>query len=160
MQTRIDGTHDILPVADGSMAVPDHARVLVTWPRESDEKMRRDGSDAARGQPLYPVAERGGVHGAPELSPRMAEHISGKASILWSRRKEKRRCRILKRKEDRLGWQIKGRTLQLGRSVDFASIFHRFGNVRPWGATCAAPSICCLTTTFCAFLSAIAELPD
>lgn len=102
MQTRIDGTHDILPVAGSPTAVPDHARLLVMWPRESDGKMRRDGSDAARGQPQHPVAERGRVHGAPELSPRMVERIADKISVVCSIRKEGRRWRQQRPNNDRL----------------------------------------------------------
>ena len=37
MQTKDDGKHDILPVAERS----DHARMPVTMPRDSDGKMRR-----------------------------------------------------------------------------------------------------------------------
>ena len=41
VQTMDDGKHDILPVAGVN---PDHARVPVMLPRESDADMRRDGS--------------------------------------------------------------------------------------------------------------------
>jgi hypothetical protein len=68
VQTKDDGKHDILPVARSR----DHAGMPVTLPRESDGKMRRDGSGAAWFlQPdgeKHPVDERGRVHGAPEFS--------------------------------------------------------------------------------------------
>jgi hypothetical protein len=69
VQTKDDGKHAILPVARSR----DHAGMPVTLPRESDGKMRRDGSGAASFlQPdgeKHPVDERGRVHGAPGLSP-------------------------------------------------------------------------------------------
>jgi hypothetical protein len=34
-------------------------------PRETDDEMRRDGSDAASVQPEHPVDERGRLHGVP-----------------------------------------------------------------------------------------------
>jgi hypothetical protein len=47
VQTKDDGTHVILPVAD-TLAVPsDHARLPVMMLRHSDLKVRRDGSRPA-----------------------------------------------------------------------------------------------------------------
>ena len=103
MQTKDDGKHDILPVARSR----DHAGMPVTLPRESDGKMRRDGSDAAHGQPQHPVAERGGVHGAPELSPRMVERIADKISVVCSIRKEGRRWRKQRPNNGQLGVEDK-----------------------------------------------------
>ena len=68
MQTKDDGTHVILPVAEARAVSSDHARLPVMMLRHADGKVRRDGSSAARPQPSHPVAERGGLHGAPEPS--------------------------------------------------------------------------------------------
>ena len=68
MQTKDDGTHIILPVADALAVLSDHARLPVMMLRHSDGKVRRDGSTTATSQPDPPVAERGGLHGAPGLS--------------------------------------------------------------------------------------------
>ena len=57
MQTKDDGKHAILPVARSR----DHAGMPVTLPRESDGKMRRDGSEVARA--LLPAAKT-----APSMS--------------------------------------------------------------------------------------------
>ena len=78
MQTKDDGTHVILPVADTVTVSSDHARLPVMMLRQSDGKMRRDGSSAARPQPIQPVDERGGLHGAPELSAVVAERTAAK----------------------------------------------------------------------------------
>lgn len=67
MQTRNDGTHVILPAAAPTMRRPDRARLPVTMLRQSDGKVRHDGSSAATAQPKQPVAERGRLHGASEL---------------------------------------------------------------------------------------------
>ncbi|SFQ20086.1 hypothetical protein SAMN03159463_05956 [Mesorhizobium sp. NFR06] len=78
MQTRNDGTHVILPAAVPKMRRPDRARLLVTLLRQSDGRVRHDGSRAANKQRNYPVAERGRLHGASELDAqkrnRSAEH--------------------------------------------------------------------------------------
>ena len=63
MQTQDDGTYDILPVA----ALADHAEILVTLPRESDPKVRRDGRIPAPHRPSRgpkTIDERGHMHGA------------------------------------------------------------------------------------------------
>jgi hypothetical protein len=44
--------------------------------------------------------------------------------------------------------QIKCRTLRLGRSIAFASIFPSFGKLRPWGEICAIPSTYCFIILF------------
>ena len=75
MQTINDGTHDILPAAVPIDRRPDRARVPVTMLRQSDGKLRRDGSSAAKVQPEHPVDERGGVQGASELQAREQKRV-------------------------------------------------------------------------------------
>jgi hypothetical protein len=101
------------------------------WPRESDGKMRRDGSDAAHGQPQHPVAERGGVHGAPELSPRMVERIADKISVVCSSRKEKRRWRKQRPNNGRLGGQDKSRQCAARSGSCFSWAFSPFRQGAP-----------------------------
>ena len=106
MQTKDDGTHVILPVA-AQLAVSDHARLPVMMPRQSDGKMRRDGSSAARPQPSHPVAERGGLHGAPELSAVVAWRVAAKRRMTFSAIEERRRWRRRSDSSHRLGRQDK-----------------------------------------------------
>ena len=88
MQTEDDGTHVILPVA-GALAVSlDHARVPVMMLRHSDGKVRRDGSGPATRQPDHPVAERGGLHGAPGLLAVVERRIAAKRRMAFSRKGE------------------------------------------------------------------------
>src|SRR4030081_1223257 len=93
VQTKDDGKHAILPVPER----PEHARVPVMMPRESDGKLRRDGSETAK--PLRPdstkhsVDERGRLHSAPELDPFAEQRIVEKRRVVFSNAKEKRRCR-------------------------------------------------------------------
>ena len=90
MQTKDDGKHAILPVA----GQPDHAGMPVTLPRESDDNMRRDGSDVV--WLLQPtdtkqvVDERGRVHGAPELSPVKELLVGEKMRVDFRARSERR----------------------------------------------------------------------
>ena len=87
MQTK-DGTHVILPVAE-ALAVPsDHARLPVMMLRHSDGKVRCDGSRTASWQPGQPVAERGGLHGAPGLSAVVERRIAAKRRMAFSRKGE------------------------------------------------------------------------
>lgn len=107
MQTRTDGTHVILPAAVPIGRRPDRARLPVTMLRQSDGKVRRDGSSAANVQPEHPVAERGGVQGASELEARERRRVVAN-SIVYSRiRKDERRCPQEQWKYDRLGGQDK-----------------------------------------------------
>jgi hypothetical protein len=93
MQTKNDGKHAILPVAERS----DHARVPVIMPRESDRELRRDGSETVQPDRLdsmkRPVDECGRLHGAPELDPKAKQRIVEKSRVEFSNAKEKRRCR-------------------------------------------------------------------
>ena len=107
MQTRTDGTHVILPAAVPIGRRPDRARLPVTMLRQSDGKVRRDGSSAADVQPEHPVAERGGVQGASELEARERRRAVAN-SIVYSRiGKDERRCPQEQWKYDRLGGQDK-----------------------------------------------------
>jgi hypothetical protein len=107
VQTKDDGKHAILPVAEPS----DHARMPVTMPRDSDGKMRLGGLNAARMQPHHPVDERGRLHGAPELDPFAEQRIAAKLRVDFSNVKEKRRCRKSSLTATRLRRQDKSRTL-------------------------------------------------
>ena len=54
MQTKDDGTHVILPVADALAASLDHARLPVMMLRHSDGKVRSEGSRTATSSPIHP----------------------------------------------------------------------------------------------------------
>lgn len=105
MQTRTDGTHVILPAAVLIGRRPDRARLPVTMLRQSDGKVRRDGSSAADVQPERPVAERGGVQGASELEARERRRVVAKITVYYRIMKDKRRCPKEQWKNDRLGGQ-------------------------------------------------------
>lgn len=107
MQTKDDGTHVILPVADALAVSSDHARLPVMMLRHADGKMRRDGSSAARPQPSQPVAERGGLHGAPELSAVVERRTAAKERRTFSAIEERRRWRRRSDSSHRLGRQDK-----------------------------------------------------
>lgn len=103
MQTRNDGTHDILPAAVPITRWPDRARMPVTMLRQSDGKLRHDGSGAANVQPEHPVDERGGVHGAPELERTERQRVEQNSPVCYRSHKEKRRWPKDQQKHDRLG---------------------------------------------------------
>src|ERR1700722_3295551 len=92
MQTMEDGKHDILPAAGPRS---DRAGSPVMLPRESDCKVRRDGSSAAPVQPKQAVDERGRLQGASELSGVVPWRIAASArmdlSSGWSERRWQRR---------------------------------------------------------------------
>ncbi|MFG1314612.1 hypothetical protein [Xanthobacter autotrophicus] len=120
MQTRTDGTHVILPAAVPIGRRPDCARLPVTMLRQSDGKVRRDGSSAANVQPEHPVAERGGVQGASELEARKRRRVVAN-SIVYSRiRKDERRCPQEQWKYDRLGGQDKSGSPAEPQAIDMA----------------------------------------
>ena len=128
MQTKDDGTHVILPVAD-TLAVPsDHARLPVMMLRHADGKVRRDGSSAARPQPSPPVAERGGLHGAPELSAVGEQRTAAKERRTFSAIEERRRWRRRPDSSHRLGRQDKsadcGRAHVVGGIKVFGNLSH------------------------------------
>ena len=116
MQTKDDGKHAILPVARSR----DHAGMPVTLPRESDGKMRRDGSGAAwflqPGDQKHPVDERGRVHGAPGLSAIAALPLAEKNRVECRNTTEKIRCPRSLAKDTRLRGQDKARVLAPGTS--------------------------------------------
>ncbi len=107
MQTKDDGKHDILPVATRVLTRWNHARVPVMMPRESDGKMRLDGSTAAQTRHKHPVDERGGVHGVPELSFDVEQRVAEKTIVYFNVGSEKRRWRKRSRPTARLGGQDK-----------------------------------------------------
>ena len=77
MQTKESGKPDILPVA---AVRPDHARVPVMLPRESDADMRRDGGTTARWS-LEPSTSPEECTARQHLDPRPDRHrrsIAGK----------------------------------------------------------------------------------
>ena len=126
MQTKDDGTHVILPVAD-TLAVPsDHARLPVMMLRQSDGKMRRDGSSAARPQPTQPVDERGGLHGAPELSSVGEQRTAAKRTRTLRAIEERRRWRRRSDLSPRLGRQDKKPHIAAWTVGCFASAFSDF----------------------------------
>lgn len=64
MQIQDDGTHAILPARRCPKGRRDRAKLPVTWLRQTDGKLRRNGYAAAIVQPRHAVAERGKLHGA------------------------------------------------------------------------------------------------
>ena len=84
-------------------------------PRDSDGKMRRGGSKAARTQHQHPVDERGRVHGVPELSAKADKRVAGKISVVLKTGKEKRRWGTRRANRPRLRGQDKSRKVLGGR---------------------------------------------
>jgi len=113
VQTKDDGKHAILPVA----GQPDHAGLPVTLPRESDGNMRRDGSDVVwllqPSDEKSAVDERGGVHGAPELSPVKELLAAEKFRVDYRATTERRRCRRSRRTCTRLRALVANRSAGL-----------------------------------------------
>ena len=105
MQTINDGTHDILPAAAPIERRTDRARVPVTMLRQSDGKLRRDGSGAADVQLKNPVAERGRVQGALELKDWRRQRVAENNAVYYRSQKEKRRWRKDQRKRRQLRGQ-------------------------------------------------------
>lgn len=85
----------------------DHARLPVMMLRHFDGNMRRDGSSAARPQPSQPVAERGELPGAPELSAGVAERTAANRTRTLRVTEERRRWRRRPDLSHRLGRQDK-----------------------------------------------------
>lgn len=100
MQTINDETHDILPAAVPANSRSDRARVPVTMPRQTDGKMRLDGSGAAKEQSKYPVDERGRVQGASELEAGKGRHVMANDRVYSRILNEKRRCPEYRRKHN------------------------------------------------------------
>jgi len=67
VQAKDKGKHAILLVADAVAVSSDHARAPVMMIRYYHGNMRRDGSEPGITQPDQPVAEDGGLYGAPGL---------------------------------------------------------------------------------------------
>jgi len=91
-------------VACDALARP--GRIACDAARESDGKMRRDGSEVARalqpGGEKHSVDERGRVHGAPGLSPIAALPIAAKNRVECRNTTEKIRCHRSLAKDTRL----------------------------------------------------------
>ena len=79
----------------------------VTMLRQTDGKLRRDGSSAAAVQPQYPVDERGRLHGASELKARTRDRIPENRFVYYRNQEEERRCRQYPVKHNRLRRQDK-----------------------------------------------------
>jgi len=92
MQTRNDGTHVILPAAAPIERRPDRARLPVTLLRQTDGKLRHDGSSAAEVQPKHPVAERGRLHGTSELDLGILDSDAENRFVYYRTLEEERRC--------------------------------------------------------------------
>lgn len=82
MQTKDDGKHTILPVAARIMCEADHTGMPVTMPRDSDGKMRRDGSRAAVKQRHCAVDARKSPRRTKTLKGRKASYCNARQSIL------------------------------------------------------------------------------
>ncbi len=136
MQIKDDWTRKILPVAGDSKARSDYGGMPVTLPRESDGKMRRDGSGAAwflqPGDQNHPVDERGRVHGAPGFSTIAALPRAAKNRVECRNTTEQIRCRRSLAKDDRLRWPDK-RPHIAARSVD--CFFFCFSPIRQCAAS-------------------------
>ena len=138
MQTINDGTHDILPAAVAANSRPDRARVPVTMPRQTDGKMRLDGSGAAKGQPEDPVDERGRVQGASELEAAKSKRAMANDRVYSRIQKEKRRCPEDRRKHNRLRGQDKRAHIALRSGCCFCTSFLRLRHLaEPKHKVCA-----------------------
>ena len=80
----------------------DHARAPVMLPHKSDSKVRRNGSNAASMQLQHPVAERGRVHGVPDLASFRPDHAPAWRRARSAAIERKRRWRILHTTNDQL----------------------------------------------------------
>lgn len=134
MQTRNDGTHVILPAAAPIARRPDRARLPVTLLRQTDGKLRHDGSSAAAVQPKHPVAERGRLHGASELDGQKRNRSAEHRFAYYRNFEEERRWIESREKYDRLRRQDK-RAHVVPRSVGcFCWRFRHFSHIA---------SLCC-----------------
>ena len=107
MQTNNDGTHVISPAAAPIGRRPDRARLPVTLLRQTDGKLRHDGSSAAFVQPKHPVAERGRLHGASELDLGILDRDAENRFVYYRTLEKERRCQKDHRKHNRLRRQDK-----------------------------------------------------
>jgi len=97
-------------------ALPDHARMPVMLPRESDSDMCRDGSSAASGRPDNTVDEPGRVRGVPELECFVGLRRRASNSAQIHAMEEKWRWRRLAENQT----QIRGRDKRLRGAVPFS----------------------------------------
>ncbi|RWM02314.1 MAG: hypothetical protein E5X80_29250 [Mesorhizobium sp.] len=85
------GTQVVLPAAAPIARRPDLAQLPVTLLRQSDGKLRHDGSGAAFVQPINPVAERGRLYGASELDIRTPDRSAENRFVYYRTLEEERR---------------------------------------------------------------------
>ncbi len=123
MQIQDDGTHAILPATRCPKGRRDRAKLPVTWLRQTDGKLRRDGYAAAIVQPRHAVAERGKLHGALELLAVEELQIRPRCRRVFDNEDGEHRWR----KRRRRSWR-RGRTSgRLKRQDKSASPRRRFG---------------------------------
>ena len=106
-------------------ALPDHARMPVMLPRESDSDMCRDGSSADNKQRSYPVDEPGRVHGVPDLDDCAEPRALACDIKRFTAMKEKRRWRIPPRNPPQIRGQDKSAHGALRSGGCFCSAFCR-----------------------------------
>ena len=133
MQTKIDGTHVIFHAAAPIARRPDRAGLPVTTFRQSDGKVRHDGSRAANKQRCYAVAERGRLHGASELDARVRDRGLEHRIVYYRSLEEERRWRESRGKYDRLRRQDKRQHIVLWAVGCFCWTFRCLPHIAvPW----------------------------
>ena len=85
-------------------------------PRDSDGKLRRDGSNAACVQQQHPVDERGRLHGALDLELAAERRIVETDRVVFSVVERRRRWRKRRQPTARLRLQDKSRKVLGGRT--------------------------------------------
>src|SRR5690349_8576576 len=121
VQIKDDGTHAILPATRTQVGAADRVGLPVMWLRHAYGKMRRDGSICSKSAANYPVAERGGLHGAPELDCVVTWRARACIRGPCRSKAEKRTWLQCRSHLDRLGRQDKSRSLRLGRTGEECS---------------------------------------
>ena len=129
MQTRNDGTHVILPAADPIERRPDRARLPVTLLRQTDGKLRHDGSSAAFVEPKHPVAERGRLHGASGLDCQKRNRSAEHRFVYYRNSEEERRCQKDHWKHNRLRLQDKRPHIVRRLGGCFCLVFWRVAHI-------------------------------
>lgn len=129
MQTRNDGTHVISPAAAPIARRPDRAGLPVTMLRQSDGKVRHDGSSAANKQRNTPVAERGRLHGASELNVRIRNRAIEHRIVYYCSLEEERRWQTSREKYDRLRRRDKSACPRCHKPLAWLAFSGAFGAV-------------------------------
>ncbi|NPU13058.1 hypothetical protein HL666_20000 [Bradyrhizobium sp. 83002] len=129
MQIRDDGTHAILPATNRSPERCDRVKLPVTWLRQTDGKLRRDGYAAAIVQRRHAVAERGKLHGALGLLAVKELQIEARCRRVFDDedgehrwRKRRRRSWQRRRTSDRLKRQDKRSSPDERQAIDMACV--------------------------------------